>query len=92
MPRLHVDSTKRLLSVSEAADVFGLSPYTLRLWVKQGKVPVIRLDSTVRIDRLDLEATIQSAKQQWAPHQEFSDAARKGHQHRKRQQEAVSAA
>jgi len=87
-----VDPMKRLLSVSEAAQVFGLSPYTLRAWVQQGKVPVVRLDSAVRIDRSDLEALIQNAKQRWTPNQQLGMAAHKGHQSRKQQQETGRAA
>lgn len=89
MPRLHIDPTKRLLSVSEAAEVFGLSPYTLRQWVHQGKVPVIRIDTTVRIDRQDLEMLLQNAKQQWSPAPSLAANARKGHTKRHQQKEAV---
>ncbi len=92
MLRLHVDPTKRLLSVSEAAQVFGLSPYTLRGWVHQGKVPVVRLDSTVRIDRVDLEALIQNAKRSWSPQQQFAANTRKGDANRKPQGQTATAA
>jgi excisionase family DNA binding protein len=83
METFAVNSAPRLLSVDEAAQVFGLNRHTLRSWVQKGKVPVVRLDSVVRIDRQDLEGIIQNAKQQWTPNQKLGLAARKGHQNRR---------
>jgi excisionase family DNA binding protein len=37
LPRL------RLLSIAEVADIFGRSPRTVRLWLKQGRLPIVRI-------------------------------------------------
>jgi excisionase family DNA binding protein len=92
METLPVNPVPRLLSVDEAAQAFGLNRHTLRAWVQKGKVPVVRLDSTVRIDRNDLEAMIQSAKRLWSPQQSLAVNARKGHQSRRQRSEAPRAA
>ena len=92
MERQVVGPPKRLLSLNEAAEMCGLSIHTLRAWVHQGKVPIVRIDTTLRIDRNDLEAVIQSAKQPWKPQQSLAVNARKGHQRRKQQQKARHAA
>jgi Helix-turn-helix domain len=70
---------KRLLSVSEAAEAYGLGIHTLRGWVQAGKVPVIRMDANVWIDRHDIEAALQAAKGTWAPRPSYAAAARRGH-------------
>lgn len=39
-----------LLTLPEAADAFKVSVQTMRRWVRAGKVPTIKIGSTVRVD------------------------------------------
>lgn len=47
-----------LLTVTEAAEVLRVSPYTLRRWVRQGKVPAFQSQAkgAIRIHPDDLTA------------------------------------
>ena len=50
---------KRLLDVREAARYLGISPHTVRGWVYQGRLPVIRLGRKVLFDRTALDRLIE---------------------------------
>lgn len=39
-----------LVTLSEAAQAFKVSPKTMRRWVKSGEVPTVKIGSTVRVD------------------------------------------
>lgn len=41
----------RLLTIREAATALGLKPWTLRKWVRTGRVPSLRLGRNLRIKR-----------------------------------------
>ncbi|HZT46026.1 MAG TPA: MerR family transcriptional regulator [Gaiellaceae bacterium] len=43
---------RTLLNLSEAAEVVGISGYTLASWARRGLVPVIRLEGGERKSRL----------------------------------------
>lgn len=43
-------STRRPLTVKEAADTLGLHPQTLYKWTRTGRVPVMRIGGALRID------------------------------------------
>ena len=88
MQTLPLDPAQRLFTLQEAARICGVSPHVVRYWIKKGKMPVVRIDTTLKIDRHDLEAVIQGAKQSWTPHKEFASSARKGHQNRQQQKGA----
>ena len=52
---------ERLLTNSEAAAVIGCTPATLRAWVSQGRVPVVRLSARfVRYDPKALREWIKA--------------------------------
>ena len=53
---------KRLLSVPEAAEYLGRTPWAVRGLIDNGKLPVVRLDRRVQIDRLDLDRLIERCK------------------------------
>lgn len=49
-------------SVAEAADYLGVAQSTVRSAIRRGAIPAYRLpgSSTVRIDRLELQASLES--------------------------------
>ncbi len=51
-----------LLTYTEAAKVLCVTERTIRQFVADGKLPVVRFGRTVRIDPADLRAFINSAK------------------------------
>jgi excisionase family DNA binding protein len=53
---------KELLTPQEVADLFSVSKRTVQLWIKSGKLPVLRIGRTVRIKRDDLLAMTQKPK------------------------------
>ena len=71
----------------EAARICGVSPHIMWYWIQQGRVSVVCLDSTLRIDRLALEKAIQDATQVWTPAPGLADAAGKGHQSQQQRNE-----
>ena len=54
--------TRRLLSVPEAADYLGRTVWAVRGLIDNGKLPAVRLDRRVQIDRLDLDRLIERCK------------------------------
>ena len=42
--------TQLVISVKDAAQSLGLSPYTLRSWIKAGKIPSVRLGKRVMVE------------------------------------------
>ena len=53
---------RRLLSLEEAASVLGLSPYSVRRLIWDGKLPAVRLTRRVQVDLRDVEKLIEQAK------------------------------
>jgi excisionase family DNA binding protein len=53
-------STK--LSLLEAAPIVGVSPYTLRAWVRQRRVPFYRCGRRIVFSRSDLESFMESCR------------------------------
>jgi excisionase family DNA binding protein len=51
-----------LLSVDAAANVVGVSKYTLRSWIRQRRVASIRLGRRVLLDPADLEVLIRAGR------------------------------
>ena len=49
---------RRLLSLPEAADYLGLSPWTVRELAGKGRLPVVRITRKLQFDLRDLEALI----------------------------------
>jgi excisionase family DNA binding protein len=54
--------TEKLLSVTEAAQVLGLSPHTINSWVSQRRITFVKIGSRTMFDREDLSALIQANK------------------------------
>jgi len=50
---------EKLLTVNEAAQRVNLSPWTIRLWVSQKKIGVVRLGRALRIPESALVELIQ---------------------------------
>ncbi len=55
-------ATPRLLGVAEAANLIGLSPWTLRLWSYQGKIPSHKISTRLLFDRSDIEQLITASR------------------------------
>jgi excisionase family DNA binding protein len=49
----------KLLTVYEAADSLGLAPVTLRTWIAQRRIGVVRLGRAVRIPLSEIERLIE---------------------------------
>jgi len=45
----------RLLSVEEASSKLGVSPLTLRAWIRQRRLPHVKLGRRVLLDSADIE-------------------------------------
>jgi excisionase family DNA binding protein len=50
------------LSIRAAAAIAGVSPYTLRTWLRQRRLAHIRLGRRVVIDPRDLEKFVQAGR------------------------------
>lgn len=48
----------RALTVEQAAEFLQLSPYTVRLWLREGKIPGRKIGRAYRILDTDLEAMV----------------------------------
>ena len=60
--RSHTATAKRLYSVEEAADFLGRTKEAVQHLIASGKIPTVRSDRRVFLDREDLERWIQSGK------------------------------
>jgi excisionase family DNA binding protein len=56
-------STRRLLTLPEAAEVLHVSGASLRRLIAQGRLPIVRLTRRVLIDVKDLEHLVDSPKE-----------------------------
>ena len=53
----------RLLTLTEAGELYGISPHTIRRWARLGKLPVVRLGGrTLRFRVEDLENTVKERR------------------------------
>ena len=50
------------MGLREAAASVGLSPWTLRAWIRQGKVAAVRLGRRVMIEPGELHRMVQAGK------------------------------
>ena len=50
------------MGLREAAASVGLSPWTLRAWIRQGKVAAVRLGRRVMIEPEELHRMVQAGK------------------------------
>jgi len=55
-------SSERLLNVREASAALGLSPWTIRAWISQRRIPYLKLGKAVRIDPLELAKYLNRCK------------------------------
>ena len=52
-----------LKNINEAGEFLGLSSWTIRRWIQQGKILPVRLGSRVLIEESELERVIREGKQ-----------------------------
>jgi excisionase family DNA binding protein len=52
----------RLLNVAEAAAYLGRTPDAIRQLMHRGRLPIVRIDRRVQLDRLDLDLLIERTK------------------------------
>lgn len=50
----------RRLSIRQGATLLGISPHTLRQWLRERRVPFYRCGRRVVLDRADLEAFLRA--------------------------------
>ena len=55
-------AVRRLLTLPEASEYLGLSPWTVRELTYKGTLPVVRLTRKLLFDLRDLERLIETAK------------------------------
>ena len=53
---------KLALGLKEAAAAIGLSPWTLRHWIKQGRVRSVRLGRRVLVEPAELQRMVQAGR------------------------------
>jgi excisionase family DNA binding protein len=53
---------KRYLKVEELATYLGLSPETIRAWVKKRQIPFYKLGRAVRFDKHEIDKWLESKK------------------------------
>jgi len=53
--------TKRL-SVERAAPILGVSPFTLRKWIRERRLPFHQVGRRIVLDRGDLEAFLRACR------------------------------
>ncbi len=58
-------STRRLLSLKEAAAVLGVSPASIRRLIWGGKLPAVRILRRIQVDVRDLDRLIEQTKDRW---------------------------
>jgi len=51
-----------LLDVNDAARILAVSPWTVRAYIRQGKLRPVRFGRLVRIDEMELQRFIANAK------------------------------
>jgi excisionase family DNA binding protein len=59
---LEAKEAAQLLKAQQAADFLNVSINTIRMWIWQKRVPVIRLGRAVRLRREDLERLIEQGR------------------------------
>lgn len=56
-----------LLTVDQAAEYLQISPWVMRKWLREKKVPAFKIGKEWRIEEKDLEEFIRRAKQKYLP-------------------------
>ena len=59
---VHVTVVDTKLSVSEAASLLGVSPFTLRAWVRERRIPFYRLGRRIVFSRTELAEFLSAAR------------------------------
>ncbi|MEN3039821.1 MAG: helix-turn-helix domain-containing protein, partial [Candidatus Kryptonium sp.] len=54
--------TMKLYKISEVAKLFNVSKMTVKKWIKEGKLRVVRIGNVVRVEEKDLFDFIESQK------------------------------
>jgi len=57
-----MESTAMLVDVKEAARLVSLSPWTIRKYISQGKLKIIRIGRRVLIEPAELERLIERGR------------------------------
>jgi excisionase family DNA binding protein len=58
-----------LKSIEEAAEIWGVSPWTVRAYVRQGKIRPVRIGRRVLIEATEVLRLIEEGRS-YAPHQD----------------------
>ena len=64
---------EHLLSIKEVAPLLGVTPYTVRKWVREGSIPHFRLSSRcIRFKRSDLDVWLSRQHQEIVKEEDIS--------------------
>jgi excisionase family DNA binding protein len=58
------ETMQALLKAKEAAQLLNLSENTIRQWIWQRRLPVVRIGRAVRLRRQDLEEIIERSREE----------------------------
>lgn len=64
MTRVAREQIQMLLKAKEAATLLNVSENTIRMWIWQKRLPVVRLGRAVRLQREDLVALIEENREE----------------------------
>jgi excisionase family DNA binding protein len=56
------DEHRKLINVKEAAGLLGVSPFTVRAWLREGRLAHIRLGRRVVLDPADLTRFVDAGR------------------------------
>jgi excisionase family DNA binding protein len=54
--------TDELLTVDDVAQIWGVSPWTVRHWVSEGKIKYVKKGNLVRFEPLEVQRDIRSCR------------------------------
>jgi excisionase family DNA binding protein len=58
-----MESTKLLWNVKEAGNALGLSPWTIRRWITDGKIQTVRLGRRVLLEPAECHRLVEEGRE-----------------------------
>lgn len=69
---------EQLKSVEEAAETLALSPWTVRAYIRQGKITPVRIGRRVLIEPREIQRVIEQGRRNWKSAQDLQNPATSG--------------
>jgi excisionase family DNA binding protein len=57
-----IEGIQPLLDVDQAASFLGVSPYTIRAWIREGKLNATKLGRLVRVEPAEIQKLISAGR------------------------------